>query len=314
MAESSLPAIIARNLSKSFGTLKAVDELSLTIFQGEVFGLLGPNGAGKTTTINMLCGLLKPDSGNVTIGNASDGRINRKRVGVCPQEIILWQRLTCYEQLVYLAGMYGVGHKTASGRALELLADMGLSEKKDTLAKALSGGMQRRMNIIMALVHDPDIVVLDEPEAGLDPQSRVLVREYIRKLAGIKTVIFTTHNMDEAERICHRIAIMDCGRILIHGTPENLKQSVGEGGLIEAELPGLTDGQWNSLNNEMLKLGANPVRSGNYISLRAKDPVQVLPSFITIIRDCISVQPEIRIRENSLEDVFISLTGRRLRE
>ncbi len=222
----------ARNLTKRYGALTAVQGLSLEVYEGEVFGLLGPNGAGKTTSINMLCGLLKPDSGQVRIQNkiVTNGDANvRARVGVCPQEIILWKTLTCLEQMQFIGEMYGIGARSARQRSEKLLTELDLSEKKDEQARTLSGGMQRRLNLAMALVHDPEILVLDEPEAGLDPQSRVLVREYIKSLARNKTIILTTHNMDEADRLADRVAIIDHGLLLTVDTPEALKHTVGEG-------------------------------------------------------------------------------------
>jgi ABC-2 type transport system ATP-binding protein len=230
-----------QNLTKRYGSLTAVRGLSLQVYEGEVFGFLGPNGAGKTTSINMMCGLLKPDSGQVLIHgqpvHGHDGD-TRARVGVCPQSIVLWNTLTCIEQLEFIGEMYDVPRQMARQRGQALLEVMGLADKRDKQARTLSGGMQRRLNLIMALVHDPDILVLDEPEAGLDPQSRVLVREYVKSLAHKKTVILTTHNMDEADRIADRVAIMDHGQLLKLDTPEALKRSIGEGDVLEVTLDG----------------------------------------------------------------------------
>ena len=209
-------ALEIRNLVRYYGKLLAVDHLSLQVRRGEVFGFLGPNGAGKTTSIHMMCGLLKPNSGEVFINgkkiHSPAGRKIRSKVGVCPQAIIIWNKLTCFEQLVFMARMYDVPGKTARKRADHLLDSMGLLEKRNKLASTLSGGMKRRMNVILAIVHDPEIVVFDEPEAGLDPQSRIMVREFIKETAREKTVIFTTHNMDEAERVAERVAIIDSGK------------------------------------------------------------------------------------------------------
>lgn len=225
-------AIHAVGLTKHFGALCAVDDLSLSVREGEVFGFLGPNGAGKTTSINMICGLMPPDSGRVFIHGSEirggDASL-RSRIGVCPQGIVTWGMLTCREQLEFMGDMYGLPRRVARARAEELLATMQLTEKRDKLARTLSGGMQRRLNLIMALVHDPDILVLDEPEAGLDPQSRVLVREYIMAMSRRKTIILTTHNMDEADRVCDRVAIIDHGRLLALDTPDGLKRQAGGG-------------------------------------------------------------------------------------
>ena len=171
------------NLSKSYGEIKAVDGLNLEVFKGEVFGFLGPNGAGKTTSINMMCGLLKPDAGRVFVhGDAiteGDSEV-RARVGVCPQEVVLWDRMTCIEQLQFMGEMYGMSGQAARESGDRLLEEFDLLEKRRVQARRLSGGMQRRLNLAVSLVHDPDLVILDEPEVGLDPQSRVKIRELSR--------------------------------------------------------------------------------------------------------------------------------------
>ncbi len=305
--------IETRNLTKRYGSLTAVDHLSLSVVEGEIFGLLGPNGAGKTTSINMLCGLLKPDSGEVLVhgkiitnGDAAD----RRRVGVCPQNIILWNNLTCLEQMQYVGEMYGLAGNQARRRGLQLLQDIDLEEKKDKLARSLSGGMQRRLNLALALVHDPEILVLDEPEAGLDPQSRVLVREYVRSLARRKTIILTTHNMDEAERMADRVAIIDHGCLLTVDTPEALKQSVGEGDVLEIELK--TEAE--TAVKALLQVVSGVSSTDHTLVIRTRNVVEILPEILKTLLDIQAPPGELRLRRNSLEDVFISLTGRRLRE
>ncbi len=304
----------AQSLSKRYGELTAVNDLSLEVYEGEVFGLLGPNGAGKTTSINMICGLLKPDAGQVTIRGevVTNGDVaTRTRVGVCPQNIVLWGQLTCLEQMQFIGEMYGIRGKAARTRAEKLLADLDLIEKRDKLARTLSGGMQRRLNLAMALVHDPEILVLDEPEAGLDPQSRVLVRDYVKSLARQKTIILTTHNMDEADRVADRVAIMDHGRLLIVDTPEALKRTVGEGDVLEIELDG------GSMEEALCAL--NPIvpqasTTNHTLVVRARAVVEHLPVILDALHSVNAHPGEVRLRANTLEDVFISLTGRRLRE
>jgi ABC-2 type transport system ATP-binding protein len=304
----------AWELTKRYGTLIAVDHLSLDVHEGEVFGLLGPNGAGKTTLINMLCGLLKPDAGQVRIhgkvitnGDASV----RSRVGVCPQDIILWKTLTCLEQMQFMSEMYGMKSKSARQRGEHLLKELDLEEKKDCLARSLSGGMQRRLNLAMALVHDPEILVLDEPEAGLDPQSRVLVREYIKSLARRKTIILTTHNMDEADRMADRIAIIDHGQLLALDRPEALKHTVGEGDVLEIELQNETLEQAvRALNPIVPQVSAD----NQTLIIRARGVVDLLPVIQEALHGVKASPGEIRLRANSLEDVFLALTGKRLRE
>jgi len=298
------------NLCKSFGDLVAVENLSVEIRKGEIFGLLGPNGAGKTTSIKMITGLLKPDKGVVAInGEVANELDNRQNVGICPQELVLWNNLTCFEQLVFIASMYKVPRKTAKVRAMELLQKMGLREKRNKLVKTLSGGMQRRMNFLMALMHDPEILVLDEPEAGLDPQSRILVREFIQSLAKSKTVIFTTHNMDEADRLCDRIAIIDHGKMLVTDTPENLKRQFGQGDKLEITFSG------EAPHPESISGLVDVVRiDGQSIFLYAKGIIETLPKILDELKRLNVQVTGISLSENTLEDVFISLTGRKLRE
>jgi ABC-2 type transport system ATP-binding protein len=308
------------NLTKKYGSLIAVKDLSLQVLEGEVFGLLGPNGAGKTTTINMMCGLLKPDSGTVTINgkrmNGGDAS-TRVRVGVCPQEIVLWERLTCFEQLQFIGEMYGLSGSNAGKNAEKLLEELDLVEKRNKQARTLSGGMQRRLNLAMALVHDPEIVVLDEPEAGLDPQSRLKVRQYIQNIAHEKTVILTTHNMDEAERLADRVAIIDHGQLLVLDTPDALKRRVGEGDVVEIDLANALEASAMDLIKQALAPLVGEVLvepSQHTLTVRALDAVGALPALLEALKT-LSIQPGgVHIRQNTLEDVFIQLTGRRLRE
>jgi len=305
-------AIQTINLTKRYGSLTAVDGLTLQIRRGEVFGLLGPNGAGKTTSINMLCGLLHPDSGEVLLNGIPprDGDA-RYLVGVCPQNIVIWGTLTCIEQMEFVGEMYDIPCNTARKRGESLLDVIGLADKRDTLASTLSGGMQRRLNLVMALIHDPTIVVLDEPEAGLDPQGRVLVREYIRSLACQKTVLLTTHNMDEAERMADRVAIIDHGRLLTVDTPEVLKRTVGEGDVLEVEVIGLPI---KAALQAIADLTPCISAVDHTLIVRARGVVDILPSILEALKQAGCSIGEVRLRTNSLEDVFISLTGRNLGE
>ena len=219
----------ADSLEKKFGNLTAVNSISFEVNQGEIFGFLGPNGAGKTTSIKMMSGLLKPDNGTVTIYSNN----HNNAVGLCPQNIVIWEKLTCMEQLIYMGRMYDIPIKKLRERAKELSESLGLMDKKDKLAKTLSGGMQRRLNIALALIHSPAIVFLDEPQAGLDPQSRVLVRDYIQSIKMKTTVILTTHDMEEAEKLSDRVCIIDKGNILAIGTTKEIKKLSGQEDLIE---------------------------------------------------------------------------------
>jgi ABC-2 type transport system ATP-binding protein len=304
-----------QGLTKYYGELVAVDDLCLDVHEGEVFGFLGPNGAGKTTSINMMCGLLKPDAGQVLLnGIPIDGgnRSLRTRVGMCPQHIVLWERLTCMEQLVYIGQMYGLSGSRARQQSDQLLDELDLKGKRNVQARKLSGGMKRRLNLALALVHDPEIIVLDEPEAGLDPQSRIKVREYIQSLARVKTVILTTHNMDEAERLAERVAIIDHGKLLVLDTPEALKSRLGEGDVIEMQLKG-DEFDIDTIKTALHGLGLQITLTASRLTLRALNAVNLLPSVMNNLSQA-GIEPvEVKLRQNTLEDVFIQLTGRRLR-
>ena len=303
-------------LRKSFGDVEAVRDLSLEVFKGEVFGFLGPNGAGKTTTIRMICGLLAADGGEVRLDGRALGkavRTVRRRIGLCPQELVIWETLTCLEQLVFVGTQYDLSRREARRRSLELLDILGLSEKRNRLAKTLSGGMKRRLNLALALVHDPDLLVLDEPQAGLDPQSRVMVREYILSLAQEKTVILTTHEMDEADRLASRIGIVDHGRLLVLDTPKRLKEEHAGGEILEMTVGNGSTGLDDFLReipDDLIALESLPG------TLRLTGPSlhdRVALLFQHLENAGVEAK-DVTLRKPTLEDVFISLTGRGLRE
>jgi len=308
--------ISVKNLKKRFGDFTAVDDLSFEIFKGEIFGFLGPNGAGKTTSINMICGLSTPTEGKVEIfGRHIKAHKDIKTlIGICPQENIFWKKLTCMEQLVFMGEMYGMSGKPARKKSEELLEFMGLEKKSNVLAGKLSGGMKRRLNICLALIHDPEILVLDEPEAGLDPQSRILVRDFIKSLAKEKTIILTTHNMDEADRLSDRVAIIDFGRLLLLDTPDNLKKTIGEGDVLEINLD-----MEDKVDSEKLITGfpeiCNKVNiTDSTITIKSKNLIESVAEITEKIKEQGYKIRKMTMRENTLEDVFIHLTGRKLRQ
>jgi ABC-2 type transport system ATP-binding protein len=306
-----------RNLERRYGDLLAVDNLSLKVKHGEILGILGPNGAGKTTSIRMMCGLLRPTSGEILIDgrkvDAAGSAEVRSKVGICPQENILWNKLTCFEQLVFSAKMYNVPSKTARERADQLLAKMGLESKRNKLAGTLSGGMKRRMNVILTIMHDPEIMVFDEPEAGLDPQSRIVLREFIRETSREKTVIVTTHNMDEAERIADRVAIIDSGRLLQLDTPHNLKKSIGKGDILELRLMARKPANLEKALTKLKEKGYSVIRDDDDCVIRAMDLVPKIHEIYKVLEEEKVSVSEMKVRENTLEDVFIHLTGKSLR-
>jgi ABC-2 type transport system ATP-binding protein len=305
--------ITLSHLRKTFGDLVAVEDLSLEIKPGEILGFLGPNGAGKTTTIKMICGLLQSDGGDI---HWMDSNLSpSSRIGLCTQENIYWPRLTCSEQLQFQGRIQGLSAKSSLRRTDQLLTDLGLLGKAQVLAEKLSGGMKRRLNIALALIHDPPVLILDEPEAGLDPQSRILVRELIRSLSRTKTVILTTHNMDEAERLAGRVAIIDNGRILCVDTVDALKRILGEADVLEL-----------TLSSPPEKLSLSDIATGLDLPAQAltlmNDTLRItrsgmlneLPQRMTLIKKLGLEYTHMAMRAITLEDVFIHLTGKGLRE
>jgi ABC-2 type transport system ATP-binding protein len=288
----------------------------LEIERSEVFGFLGPNGAGKTTSIKMMVGLLKPTSGRVLFDGAEAGTVDKLRIGVCPQELVHWDALTCRENLTFMGDMYGIPAPQLRARVDRLLNLLSLTEKADETAAKLSGGVKRRLNIALALVHDPEIVFLDEPSAGLDPQSRLLLWEFIRSLRDkeAKTIVLTTHAMEEADALSDRIAIIDHGKLLGVDTPERLKKTLGKGDIVELQLVN------PAMNKKMLVqilslhgiMGAYELNGK--IAVRALEATSKLPTIIHRVERAGGRVSDIAVRRNSLEDVFVSLTGRTLRD
>lgn len=300
-------------LTKRFDGLMAVDSISLEIRRGELFSLLGPNGAGKTTTINMLCCLLKPTSGTASIMGydimKEPFRV-KELIGVSPQETLLSEHLNSWENLSLIARVHGIGSKELKQRSEELLETMGLTERaKDRVGK-FSGGMKRRLNLIMALVPGPEILFLDEPTLGLDPQSRRAIWDYIAELKGKKTILLTTHYLEEADVLSDRVGIIDEGKIVALGTPDELKNNISETNtmIISAEnlsaeaIEGLrTSDRYAEIDNVSGKLKV----SGKYLNFR--EVIDYLYSQDVTIYSAALEQP-------TLEDVFLKITGRELRE
>jgi ABC-2 type transport system ATP-binding protein len=233
------PFVSVKNLHKSFNGHKAVDDVSFGIDKGEIFGLLGPNGAGKTTTIRILSTVLGADHGDVTVGGHSlsnDAAGVRKLIGVCPQELAFYPDLSAIDNLVFFGRMVGLGGREAQTQANLLLEKMGLIERAKGKIEKYSGGMKRRVNLAIALMGHPELLFLDEPTVGIDPQSRNNIFETIVDLKknGL-TVLYTTHYMEEADRLCDRIAIMDGGRIVAMDRPQNLKDRIGNGDKVTLE-------------------------------------------------------------------------------
>ncbi len=316
-ATQSNVVLSLRGLKKSYGDLVAVNDLSLDIFRGEVLGLLGPNGAGKTTTINIICGLLRSDAGDVMLDGHSlrdTYRECKQMIGLCPQEVVIWESLTCFEQLELLARLYDVRPDVARSRAVELLDVFGLLDRKHKLARTLSAGMKRRLNIALALVHDPPVLILDEPQAELDPQSRILVREYVREMGSAKTVLLSTHDMDEADRMADRIAIIDHGRLMVLDASEELKKQIGAGDILEIRIAAGQEDELARLQQALPDSLRNLSYEEGMLRLVGVDTPDVLPPVLDRLQNAGVQIQDMTIRKKTLEDVFIALTGRRLRE
>jgi ABC-2 type transport system ATP-binding protein len=313
------PAVALRavDLTRRYGDLLAVDGLSLDVRRGEILGFLGPNGAGKTTTLRMICGLLRPDSGRVEINGVPlrPGRAaSLHAIGLSPQAIVIWEMLTVLEQLEFMGRAYDLTRAAARARAGTLLDAFGLGEKRHRLGRTLSGGLQRRLNIALAFVHAPSIVLLDEPQAGLDPQSRVLVRDYIRSLRGRVTVVVTTHDMEEAEKVSDRVCIIDHGRILALDTVDAIKARLGEGDLVEIELGGADARALDAFVDRLGREGRPCTRDGFRVLLTSAEGPPAMAGIARAASDLGLVIERFAMRKRTLEDVFIRLTGRGLRE
>ena len=311
-----------KDLKKYFREVKAVDGVSLKIKKGELFSILGPNGAGKTTLVRMLTTVLTPTSGVAIIkGNSILTRKKEivKLIGVCPQEITIYEVLRAEENVEFVASMHEISRKEAKEEAKKLLEKFGIAGRKDW-SKNFSGGMQRRLNLAMALVFNPKILFLDEPTAGLDPQARRLVWDFIRDLKKEDiTIILMTHDMVEADSLSDRVAILDHGKVIVLGTPTELKEKYGSDNVLEVSFIEQDDLETAKKNLEKISFVTNwkeisrKERKTLLISFQGglKNLVQILQQ--GIINNINEVE-NMKFRQNSLEDVFLNLTGRRLRD
>jgi ABC-2 type transport system ATP-binding protein len=307
------PAIQCRDLRKTYdGKVEAVRGLSLEIEPGECFGLLGPNGAGKTTTIEILEGLLAPTSGEVTIlGHTwkENARQLREWLGISLQETRLSEKLTVRETINLFASFYREPRPAG-----EVLQQMQLDEKADAWVGKLSGGQRQRLAVATALVGNPKVLFLDEPTTGLDPQSRRQLWDIIRAFqrAG-GTVLLTTHYMDEAERLCDRLAIVDHGEVIAKGTPADLIDRLGGHHMVEFQVSGNSDG--SAVDNWRALPGVESVRHDNeLVCLNVREPHLTIPALLDAVKKRGEQLLHLTTRQASLEDVFVRLTGRHLRE
>jgi ABC-2 type transport system ATP-binding protein len=305
-----------KDLHKDFGEVYAVKGVSFGVNQGEIFSLLGPNGAGKSTTISILSCLLEPTSGEATVMDhsvRSDPMGVKQAIGVVPQEIALYPDLSARENLNFWGKMYGLGGSDLARRADEILEMVGLSERQRSRVDTFSGGMQRRLNIALALMHEPEVVIMDEPTVGIDPQSRRHILDNVKRLnqAGM-TVLYTTHYMEEAQELSDHIAIMDHGEIIASGTHEELVKLVGEQDRIDLTINYPSDDifqSWNAVDGVHRVSNEN----GTY-SLLVEDSNLILPRLFDAANEIGVRITSVEIQEPNLEAVFLHLTGRTLRD
>ena len=305
------PAIDIKGLTKSYGELKALNGVNISIKKGEFFGLLGPNGAGKTTTINILTGLVFKERGSTKVfgkDTIKDFRYTRSKIGIAAQEFSVDWFFPIEKLLFFQAGYYGIKPKDAKPLVDSLLNRLGLSSKRNSRLRQLSGGMKRRFQIAKALVHDPEILILDEPTAGVDVELRRDLWKYLQDLHSRgKTILLTTHYIEEAELLCENVAIIDNGKILKMGAPKKLTRELGEAG-ITVVLENL-----NGLNEKDLE-NYKYTNDKNRLHFSVKDPDEELPKIIRVLSNAGLHIQKIESNKSSLEDVFLNLTGKGINE
>lgn len=301
------------HLSKSFGSFQAVDDVTLVAPRGEILGLLGPNGAGKSTTISCLCGLLKPTAGQVRIGRQDITRTPKAakaRLGVVPQDLAIYEDLPARENLAYWGAAYGLRGSVLRDRIAEVLEITGLTDRASDKPRTYSGGMKRRLNFGCAILHRPDVLLLDEPTVGVDPQSRERLFDMVRdQTARGATVLYTTHHMEEAETLCDRIAVIDGGRKIAEGRIEELRQQVGERDILTLTgqfVPGIAE-QITQADITVLQSDAHT------LSLEVANGPARLTSVLDTLHGQGAVIRETTLRRPNLESLFLKLTGRELR-
>jgi ABC-2 type transport system ATP-binding protein len=310
------PILVVEDLQKSYGDNHAVRGVSFRVARGEIFGLLGPNGAGKTTTISMLTGLFPPDSGTVTVDGLdlkTQLMAVKAKLGLVPQDLALYPTLSARQNLTFFGQIYGLKGKQLSNRVKGVLEMIGLTDKADKAIETYSGGMKRRVNIGAGLLHKPDILFLDEPTVGVDPQSRNAIFENVEALnrEGM-TVIYTTHYMEEAQRLCHRVGIVDTGKMIALDTPSALIRSLG-GGIV---LLGVAAEQGEALLEQVTQLPAvkTATRVDGQIKIETVRVQEALMGALDLANRLDTHLTSLEILEPNLESVFLHLTGKKLRQ
>jgi len=307
--------IQVQNLSKSFGTLKAVDHISFSTKNGELFGFLGPNGAGKTTAISMIAGVLPPDEGTVSIGGVNlweSPQEAKHLLGLVPQDLALYEEFSARENLLFWGGLYGISRAQLKKKADTLLERVGLADRSKEAVGKYSGGMKRRLNLAIGLIHAPKVLLLDEPTVGIDPQARNNILDVIREIARQgTTILLTTHHLEEAEKLCDRIAIMDHGRILQNGSVAELARVSGDREVI------ILKGKFNvaqlkaSLEHEPVSFLS--IADNSAMLQFTKEGFGIAPLLQQLTQAGIEIA-DLSIQKPTLESVFLKLTGRELRD
>ena len=312
-ASKAVPAIEMIDLTKQFGTLKAVDHLSLEVEQGEIFGLLGPNGSGKTTTINMLSGLSVPTSGEVRVMGYEvrrHARRVRQILGAVPQETALYEELSAWANMEFHADLFGIPRKEKKERITTMLQLVQLLDRKDSPVRTFSGGMKRRLALARALLHDPQLIYLDEPTLGVDIQARRAIWDYILSLRDQgKTILITTNYLEEAQALCERLAIIDHGTLVAMDTPQHLKQTYS-GSVVEIETA-----RPSETREELLAIaGVKEVKQeGTHLTITTEGVYNVVPQIINLVSQGNELR-DLAVREPTLDEIFLRLTGTALRD
>lgn len=310
-----MKALEITNLKKSYGGFQAVKGLNFSINEGDIFGLLGPNGAGKSTTMSMICGILKPTEGNITI-LGSDFKKNKsniaREIGFVPQNIALYDNYTAYENIKFFGRIYGLKGKSLDEAINKALEFTGLLDVKNKRAGEFSGGMMRRLNIACAIVHSPKLIIMDEPTVGIDPQSRNHILESVKKLNEKgATIIYTTHYMEEVESICNNIAIIDHGEIIAKGTGDELKEKVSTDKILNITVDN-NDFDINILKSISGVISADLTDS--ILKITSDKDIYNLDEIIKVLKENNIKILDVKFDVVNLETVFLTFTGRKLRD
>ena len=306
-----------KDVTKSYGRHKVLQNVSFEIMEGELFGLLGPNGAGKSTLIDILTGIQSMDSGEIFINGKSiktDKVEIRKQLGLVPQDIALLEELNAFDNLEYFGGLYGLAGQELKSQIEKLLEVAGLTDKKKEKVKNYSGGMKRRLNIAVAMLHNPSILILDEPTVGVDAQSRQHIFDYIQSLAEQgTTILYSSHYMEEIETLCKRVFILDLGEEVAYGTKEEVKKLVGHTQTVSLTLDRVPAGF-----DEVLKNSENGIQfvtvNGQDITLTIDQTIFSMMKLIEQVEQAQLVIKSVKVKETTLEEAFLQLTGKTLRD